>query len=80
MLEHPVEASVLAQWAVTIGGGRAISRKDPRPATAARILRDHTPDPLSGGMIWSDLHGDMKNQAETTWSPAEVGGNRDKRS
>jgi hypothetical protein len=27
--------------------------------------------------IWSDLHGDMQNQAEMTWSPTQegVGGN-----
>jgi hypothetical protein len=46
----------------------------------SRILRDHMPGTscrrkgiASGGKgvkIWSDLYGDMQNQAEMTWSPA----------
>ena len=34
-----------------------------------RTLRDHTPDPRQGGMIWSDLHGNMQSAAEMTAPP-----------
>ncbi len=40
-------------------------RQRPLHDVIDRILRGHTPDtPAQGVMIWSDLHGDVENQAE----------------
>ncbi len=55
-------------------------RHRPLQVVLDRILRGHTPDTSTQGvMIWSDLHGDVESQADsqTTWPPGEVppGGN-----
>jgi hypothetical protein len=78
MLEHPVEALVLAQWAVTNRGGRAISRKGSGGSleNPQRLYAR----PGATRMRQSDLHGNVQSAAEMTAPASREVSNKTERS
>ncbi len=69
----PKGSSGLPLWARRMNGGGRYRRlhATKSPESSETIRRASSPPAGDSMKIWSDLHGDMQNQAEMSWSPAQ---------